>query len=248
MTFTIHPPIWQRTWFLASAVALLTAGLVSAHRARVRRLLAIERDRTRIASDLHDDIGTDLSQIAILAELLKRQPAGPAVEGPLARIADLSRESVDSLTDIVWSIDPGKDRFGNLTTRMRRLAHDLLSSRQLEVAFDVLGDPDQAIGADLRRDIYLSFKEVLHNIVRHAGCRAVWIELRGEERLIAFMVRDDGRGFDLAGGDGHGLSSLRRRADRHGGAVTIASSPGGGTRVELRVPRATPSFWFRRAF
>ena len=112
LTFTIRPPLWQRGWFFLSMCGLVGVGLFVAHRTRVARLVAVERVRTHIASDLHDDIGTNLSQIAILGELLKRRAGGDQAGASLARIADLSRESVDSLGDIVWSIDPDKESLG----------------------------------------------------------------------------------------------------------------------------------------
>jgi signal transduction histidine kinase len=243
LAFKIHPPVWQRGWFVVSLSVLVASGLFLAHRTRVARLLAVERVRTRIASDLHDDIGTNLSQIAILGELLKRHRGSEMPHVPLTRIADLSRESVDSLSDIVWSIDPEKDRLGNLTMRMRRLASDLLSSRDLEFSFDVHGDLDLPIRADVRRDVFLAFKETLHNIVRHANCRAVAIEVRLEQGRLGFKVRDDGSGFETARAGGHGLSSLRRRAERLGGTVAVTSSVGAGTTVELTVPSSSRLRW-----
>lgn len=235
VAFTIPPPFWQRAWFVLSVAGVLAGALFVMHRGRVARLVAVERVRTRIASDLHDDIGSNLSQIAILGELLQR-PGSATPERALVRIADLSRESVDSLSDIVWSIDPDKDHLGNLAVRMRRLASDLLSSRDLELTFDMHGSPSQAIGAGVRRDVFLAFKETLNNVVRHAVCRAVAIELAHDGGRLAFRVRDDGRGFDPRRATGHGLSSLRRRAERLGGTFTVSSTPGAGTLVEFVVP------------
>ena len=239
IAFTIRPPVYARWWFVALCSGLAIGLAVAGHRLRVARLIEVERLRTRIASDLHDDIGTNLSQIAILGEVLKRSPGEAATSTSLDRIADLSRESVDALSDIVWSIDPEKDRLGNLVMRMRRLANDLLSSRDIEVIFDMHGSPDLAIGAGVRRDVFLSFKETLHNVVRHAGCRRVTIDVRLEAGRLAVTVRDDGRGFRERHTDGHGLSSLRRRAARLGGAVHIQSSPAAGTTVALTVPQAS---------
>jgi signal transduction histidine kinase len=239
LAFTIPPPLYRRWWFVATLCGIAAAAIVVAHRARVARLLAVERVRTRIAGDLHDDIGTNLSQIAILGELLKRPQSAGSVERSIARIADLSRESVDSLSDIVWSIDPEKDRLGNLVTRMRRLTGDLLPSRAIEWEFAAAGDADLAIGAEVRRDVFLSFKEALNNVVRHAGCRRVAIDVRLEDGRIRVTVSDDGVGFDTSRPAGHGLSSLRRRAARLGGTVSIRSAPGAGTTIELDVPASS---------
>jgi two-component sensor histidine kinase len=233
LTFSIDKPLWQRGWFLLALCGLLGAGLFLVHRARVRRLVAVERMRTHIASDLHDDIGTNLSQIAILGELLKRPSEAEHLTASLTRIAELSRASVESLSDIVWSIDPEKDQLGNLATRMRRFASDLLASRDIAFTFEVHGDADVGLPADVRRHVYLAFKETLNNVVRHAACQTVGIELRIEHGCLAFTVRDDGRGFDDTKPGGHGLSSLRRRATRLGGTLSITSRPGHGATVVM---------------
>jgi ligand-binding sensor domain-containing protein/signal transduction histidine kinase len=236
LAFDIRPPLWQRGWVIASAGALVVLGLFAAHRTRVAHVTAVERVRTRIASDLHDDIGTNLSQIAILGELATRHGGDAPRSASLARIAELSRESVDSLGDIVWSIDPDKDHLSNLTMRMRRLASDLLSARDIEFTFEVHGSPDLAVGADVRRNVFLAFKETLNNVVRHADCRSVRVDVRMDRGQLAFTVADDGRGFDAARVSGHGLTSLRQRAERFGGTLTVSSTPA-GTTVVMNVPR-----------
>jgi signal transduction histidine kinase/ligand-binding sensor domain-containing protein len=232
----IAPPVWQRAWFLLSICAMAAVALFAVHRTRVNRLLAVERVRTRIAADLHDDIGTNLSQIAILGELLQRQAPNHPARQSLERIADLSRESIDSLGDIVWSIDPGKDHLSSLSPRMRRLANDLLAPRNITFTFEVHGEPDVTLPAEIRRGVFLAFKETLHNLVRHARCRNARMELRLTGGQLSFSVRDDGCGFDAGRPPGHGLSSLRRRAEALGGSISISSSPGSGTSVVMSVP------------
>jgi signal transduction histidine kinase len=122
---------------------------------------------------------------------------------------------------------------------MRRLSSDLLSPRDIEFTFEVSGRLDIAIGADVRRDVFLAFKETLHNVVRHADSRTVTIAVRLEAGRLAFVVSDDGRGFTVDETDGHGLSSIRRRAARLGGRVVITSRSGTGTTVDLEVPDAS---------
>jgi len=136
--FVVLAPVWQRGWFqlmLAGALALLAFGL---HRYRLQRFLQVERVRMRIATDLHDDIGSSLSQIAILSELA-RAGDGKAALSHLERIAEIARELVDSMSDIVWAINPRRDRVGDLTQRMRRYAGDVCSARQIEFSFEVHG-------------------------------------------------------------------------------------------------------------
>jgi signal transduction histidine kinase len=236
--FVILPPVWQRAWFRAGVVVGLTLLVFAGHRYRVARLLESERVRTRIASDLHDDIGSSLSEIAILSEVA-RTTAGddPRVAAPLGRIATLSRESVDAMGDIVWAIDPHRDTPTHLAQRMRRLASDVLSARGIELRFEISDASQPRLGADVRREVFLIFKEALHNITRHAQATRVDIVLSIAQHRLELVVEDDGCGFDAARGrDGHGLRNMVRRAQGLGGTLTVTSGDGAGVRVALSVP------------
>jgi signal transduction histidine kinase/ligand-binding sensor domain-containing protein len=240
--FIVVPPVWQRWWFQTLGAMALVAAAFAGYRYRVRRLVALERVRTRIASDLHDDLGASLSQIAILSEVAARQLGAerPAVAA-LGRIADLSRESIDAMGDIVWAIDPQKDRFANLAQHMRRFAEDLVAADGIELTFDADDNAGRNIplGADVRREVFLVFKEAMKNAVRHSRCQFVRVGLKIVRGRVVLSVIDDGRGFDQRAPDsGHGLHSLRRRAAALNGTLTIESEPGAGTRVILSVPAA----------
>ncbi len=236
----VEPRFYQTWWFLGACGAAMTALIWGGHRYRVNQLLAMERVRTHIASDLHDDIGSSLSQIAILSEVVRARiaPAAPEVAGPLERIGALSRESVDAMSDIVWAISPHRNTPAHLSQRMRRLASDLLPARGIELTFDSTDDGHARLGIEARREVFLIFKEALNNVVRHAGAAEVTIAIaiaRGELRLV---VGDNGSGFDAGGSaDGQGVHSMRRRATGLGGTLTITSAPGAGTRLELHLPK-----------
>jgi len=238
MEFVILPPVWQRSWFRVSAVLGLTLLLFAGHRYRVARLLETERVRTRIASDLHDDIGSSLSQIAILSEVVRTSAGDDArVSAPLGRIAALSRESVDAMGDIVWAIDPHRDTPTHLAQRMRRLTSDVLSACGIEVRFEMFDASQPRLGADVRREVFLIFKEALHNITRHAHAARVEIVLSIARHHLELIVQDDGCGFDAASTrDGQGLRSMARRAEGLGGTLAVTSSPGTGARLVLTVP------------
>jgi signal transduction histidine kinase/ligand-binding sensor domain-containing protein len=239
VSFVVHPPFWRRAWFLVALGAGIALGAVALHRRRVARVLAVERMRVRIAGDLHDDIGSNLSQIAIMSEVARRQVDGaaPAAAEPLERIGGLARESIDSMGDIVWAVDPGKDRLGSLVHRMRRLASERLAAAELELRFTAPPAEDLPIGAETRRQAFLAFKEMLSNAIRHARCRRVTVELVQSDGRLELHVGDDGRGFDpQAAHTGHGLQSLRRRALSLGGALRIASQEGQGTKLTLEIP------------
>jgi ligand-binding sensor domain-containing protein/signal transduction histidine kinase len=239
VTFEILTPLWRRWWVLAAAGMVIIWLAYSLHRYRVQRLLEIQRVRIHIAADLHDDIGSNLTQIAILSEVAQSHlgQADVEVTTPLSSIARISRETVTSMSDIVWAINPKRDRLTDLVRRMRRLGNEVMGSRGIEVQFSAPdGASDPKLGAEVRHDLYLIFKEALHNAVRHSGCSKVGIELRMERSWLTLRVADDGHGFDVEDrGEGQGLGNMRRRAGNLGGELEVSSEGGVGTVVELRV-------------
>ncbi len=249
VAFSILAPVWQRWWMRLLMLLAVSWLLYGIYRYRMARLLEVERLRTRIATDLHDDIGSTLSQIALLSEVAQRRSAPAEREEPLADIANLSRELVDSMSDIVWAIDPEQDRLGDLSHRMRRFASDLFSHNGSQVQLDLPAeDQNPHIGAYIRRQVFLIFKESLHNAARHSCCTEVDLKLRLADGWLELSIADNGRGFDLQhAGRGHGLASMRRRTGHLGGDLVVESAPGYGTTVHLRAPLARQSapFWKR---
>jgi signal transduction histidine kinase len=245
VSFAIARPIWQRCWFLlliATAIAL-TSYVV--YRYRVAQLLKLERVRTRIASDLHDDIGSSLSQIAILSEVARHKSGDNGAAEPLRRIADTSRDMVDSMSDIVWAINPQKDHLSDVIHRMRRFAGDTFDSTDIAYRFEFdEATHDVSLGADLRRETYLIFKECVNNIAKHSNADNVNISVNVVGSSLVVTIADDGLGFDVAktlGGEsngygGNGLFNMKKRAERLGGEFAIESTTGAGTTIRFEVP------------
>jgi signal transduction histidine kinase/ligand-binding sensor domain-containing protein len=239
--FRIFPHFWQRWWFLALVAAAIGSVAALLYRYRVAHLLELERVRIHIATDLHDDIGSSLSQIAVLSEVVRRQVDGTqAVSERLSTIASTSRELVDSMSDIVWAINPNRDNLGDLAQRMRRFASDLFTANDIEFHFNAReAERPLKLEADVRRQVFLIFKEAVHNIVRHSRCSTVEVDLHIENHVIRLTVKDDGKGFDPAqASQGHGLSSMSQRAKTLGATMEISSGPGSSTTVLLKVPLA----------
>jgi ligand-binding sensor domain-containing protein/signal transduction histidine kinase len=238
--FSVLPPLWQRWWFVAIMTALVGLAAYALYRYRVARLLEVERLRTRIATDLHDDIGSSLSQIAIMSEVIRQQADAKdhRISRPLSVIAGTSRELVDSMADIVWATDPQRDHLIDLTQRMRQFAGDVLTARNIEFTFAAPGADDNiSIETDVRREVFLILKEAINNAVRHSHCSSIRISFRVDDDRLVLEVADDGRGFDAtSAGVGHGLASMRRRAESIGGALEIVSGAGHGAAVTLRAP------------
>jgi signal transduction histidine kinase/ligand-binding sensor domain-containing protein len=238
LAFTVDAPVWRSWWFLSIVAGALGAATYSLHRYRLKRVLELERVRMRIATDLHDDIGSTLSQITVLTEVVRQKvPQRPDIAEPLSSVVGLSRDLVDSLNDIVWAINPKRDSFQDLTHRMRRFASDLSSARGIDLHFlaPTLAT-DLKAGADLRRETFLIFKESVNNALRHAGCTHIEIQLSVENGWLELSVKDNGRGFDGQCESGNGLPSMRRRAAKLGGFFNVSSNPGHGTRVWLKAP------------
>jgi signal transduction histidine kinase len=209
------------------------------YRYRIARFLEIERVRTRIASDLHDDIGANLTKIAILTEVAQQQFGVEDTDGgPLSSAARISRESLDSMGDIVWAINPKRDSLRELARRMRGFATDIFTSRNIEFSFHAVDqDLNLKLGPDIRRDVFLIFKEAVNNAVRHSECSQAAIELMIEAPSLVLIVRDDGKGFDATtAGEGNGLVSMTRRAESMDGTLDICSNVGKGTSVTLTAP------------
>jgi signal transduction histidine kinase/ligand-binding sensor domain-containing protein len=239
ISFVILAPWWQRAWFLALVALTLVLVALSLHRARVSRLLAVERMRTRIATDLHDDIGASLSQIAVLSEVIRQQAPGDRELGDrLERVAATSRELVASMSDIVWAISPSRDSLRDLVQRMRRFASDVLTASGVPFTFHAPDHMDELrLDADLRRHVYLIFKEAVNNLARHARAGKATIDLSVGDGRLTVRITDDGVGFDAAEAEsGTGLTSLRARAAAIGATIDVASAPGRGTSVLLELP------------
>lgn len=271
--FKILPPVWQQWWFIA--LCCLAAGGVllwferyraarlkekrsameNLEKIRAEKARELEQVRRRIAADLHDDIGTSLTQISILSEVLRQQQEqqlngngngkrDASATNTLDSIAASSRELVDAMSDIVWAINPQKDHLSDLTGKMRRFAADSFTPRRIKFTFAApdLTD-DLPLGANLRREVFLIFKEAINNVVKHAAARAVEIDFKIERDEIRLTVRDDGCGFAVEnsiGGGGHGLASMTERAKSLGGELKI-NSLDGGTTIEIGVPLGSPA-------
>jgi two-component sensor histidine kinase len=248
LAFTIVPPIWQRNWFRVLAVLLFASILYAIYRYRVEQLLAVERIRARIATDLHDDIGSTLSQISILSEVASRDIDEPKSIDSLQEIAGLSRQSMEAMSDIVWAIDPEQDRVEQLAHRMRRFASDLSTTDGVRVHFQgPTEEKSLEIETDMRRQIFLIFKESLHNALRHSGCQNIDVNFQASEGRLILTIQDDGCGFDPARARlGLGLISIEQRAGLLGGKAEIISAPGRGTLIRvdtlLNRGRSWPSF------
>jgi signal transduction histidine kinase len=196
----------------------------------------------RIATDLHDDIGANLTRISLLSEVARQKSTNGSGD-LLSSIANIARESVASMNDIVWAISPDHDSLLDLTRRMRLHAEDVFELRDIDLEFNApASETDLKLSVGMRRDVLMIFKEAVNNAARHSLCTLVKIDFRVENSLLYLRVEDNGRGFEtVEESDGQGLRSMMRRSRSLSGELNIQSKPGHGTIIEFKakLPKAT---------
>ena len=200
---------------------------------RARQLLRLHEIRNKIARDLHDDIGSTLNSISIYSEVAKKNRRDR--DEALEMIGHASRMVIESMSDIVWTINPENDNFGKIIFRMKSFAYNLFRAKDIEFTFHAdenLGD--KKLSLEERRNFFLIFKESVNNLVKYSGAALVSITLRAENECIKLCVHDNGIGFDMEKENtGNGLKNMKRRADEMKAEFRIDSKPGNGTQMVL---------------
>jgi two-component system sensor histidine kinase UhpB len=202
---------------------------------QTRQHLKMQTLRNKIASDLHDDVGSTLSSISIFSQIAQRQSED--IQPLLNTIEESSRKMLDAMADIVWTINPENDQFEKIILRMRNFAFDLLGARNIH--FEFISDDhiaDLKIPMELRKNLYLIFKEATNNMVKYSGADQARFTLREEKDMLTMEIRDNGNGFDpLQEREGNGLRNMKKRAEEIGGKLLIESKLNEGTMVRLNV-------------
>ena len=243
---TILPHFYEIWWFRALAALLVVAGVAAAVRQVATRRLhlkmeqlerrqAIERERGRIAKDIHDDLGASLNLIAVLGDLAKDDKAAERVE----KMSSIARQAVTSLDEIVWAVNPRNDTLSHLVDYICQYANDYLRDAGMRCLLDVPEQtPAREVPANARHNLFLAVKEALQNIVKHSRASRVELRLRLEADTLRLEIADNGRGFDGSPGDDRadGLNNMRQRLAEIGGECRIQSTVGAGTTVSLVLP------------
>ncbi len=236
----IKPPFWQSMWFISSLLFMIALLIYYFHNERVKRLLAVEKIRNKVARDLHDDMGSTLSTINILTSMAKTKMNTDPVKTSdyLGKIGDNSQRMMDAMDDIVWSIKPSNDSMQKITARMREFATNVLEAKEIEMNFNVQPEVyDVKLDMEARRDFFLVFKEAVNNAAKYSKAGNVAINIEMKHKKLQFTIHDDGIGFDVPAADsGNGLGNMTKRAEAMQGQLNIASEAGKGTTVTLRIP------------
>ena len=257
LALDVEPRFYETWLFRVLVVMALIASIVIAVRRvglrKLRRKLeiaerqrAVERDRARIAKDIHDDLGAGLTHISLLSELARRDSV-ENIHNHVGQISEMSRELTLSMDEIVWAIDPHNDSLDSLVTYVTKFAQEYLGVAGIRCRLDLPAElPGHPLRAEVRHNLFLAIKETLNNIVKHAHASEVWLRLALEPHAFTLSIEDNGCG--IASGDkigeasksgrissGHGLENLRKRLETIGGHCIITSETGKGTKVAMRV-------------
>lgn len=230
----------ERNALIGAAVAVLLVGLVlyrnKQQKQRLKSLLEKQQLRTQIAGDLHDEIGSTLTSISFYSEAVKMQlPQGnPAAGHLLNKIGANARTVVDAMRDIVWVINPANDVSESLVARMKAHAAEVCSDRNIRCRFEAEDSTVAKLEPEQRKNIYLIYKEAVHNAVKYADCNEITVRFSRKDGFLHLQVQDNGTGFDQnAVQEGNGLANMKRRAEEIGAGFRLDSAAGRGTCVDL---------------
>jgi signal transduction histidine kinase len=239
LTIIIDPPFWRTAWFVILCTLLLAGLLYTIYRYRINQLLRLQQVRDRIATDLHDDIGTTLTNISILSELSKKKLLQKEDAGTfLDRIAEEVHNSSQALDDIVWSINTKNDTLEQTVARMRRYAAEIFDAANITYSLQLDEQFERyKLNMEQRRDCFLIFKEAINNIYKHANAKHVQIKIWIEKSRLHMTIQDDGKGFDITTvTHRNGIKNIRNRIEKWNGKITLLSVPGQGTVTRVHFP------------
>jgi hypothetical protein len=237
----VEPLFYKSIWFIAILVIIpmliIMFILHYRNKTQLKNLRLIQSMRNRIADDLHDDIASTLSSISFMSEFAKTNLLSDQakVNGLLSKIGEYSRQLVSDMSDIVWSVNPSHDNFDSLKSRMIDFAASILQDKESDFEFDVkLKNEVSELNPQFRKNIFLIYKEALHNAVKHSACSKVQIQFIANEDYIRMCIIDNGNGIvDVSENAGNGLRNMKNRAEQIHAKLTITSTSEEGTCVNF---------------
>ena len=250
LTISIKPPFWKTWWFIVAfgiitiAVSVIIARKVQGYRYKnklreLERLNAIDKERLRISKDMHDEVGASLTRISILSQLASDQKNDAEKSKKLiVQINEIAGGVVDEMSQIIWAMNPKNDSLDSFASYFRQYASGYLESAEIDGTFafpDTI--PSTPMSSEMRRNIFLTTKEALHNTVKHASATHVEIRLDLAGNQLLIKIKDNGKGFEIEKrvGTGNGLLNMQKRIEELGGSYSIISEPGKGTEIVLSV-------------
>lgn len=246
---------WQTAWFQAALLTIFCLTVLISLRLmaqlafhRKERWL-LQQERTRIAREIHDDIGSRMTQLVLHGEVAQRElREGSEMQRQLAEICEESRGVLATMDEILWAVNPQRDTLRDFAPYVCKYAEEFLKATPIQCLFEV--DPEMPtveFNLALRRSLLMAFKEALNNAVKHSEATELRVQIHWRDQHLNVAVQDNGKGFDpaWAGLDRHGMANLKARLKEMGGSCQIVSRPGTGCRVEFSIPLKQPraSLW-----
>ena len=248
IAFVVTPFVWNTWWFRAGVVVVFTGIIIAIVRyvsfRRLRRQLrqleeqaALHKERARIAKDIHDDLGANLTQISLIGELARQDQTAPEkVATHLEIISDTARRAVKSLDEIVWAVNPRNDTLAHFIDYTGQFALDYLRLAGLRCRLDLPEQPPaRELSTDVRHNLFLVVKEAINNTVKHAHATELRLRISVTDEKLQMMIEDNGQGFDQSPAEdgADGLHNMRQRLDDIGGRCWIQGRPGAGAKVTV---------------
>lgn len=249
LEFVVLQPFWRSPWFWlggsASTGLLVWLGCRAIIRTKIRQHLAraeqehlVERERLRIARDLHDDLGVRLTHISLVSGLAENDPQSVSARDSFQRISEMTRSLVASLNQTVWTVNPENDHLEALINYLCQLTQNLCETAGIRCRIHSSAVPSgRRVTSEIRHNVTMAVKEALHNAIKHAGATEITVRLEFADPRLLMTIADNGRGFDVATAvPGCGLANMRQRMTSIGGALIVEGAPTSGTRIRFEVP------------
>ncbi|MBK7632760.1 MAG: hypothetical protein IPJ23_19190 [Ignavibacteriales bacterium] len=241
LKITIAPPFWKTWWFRLIALIILMLILYLTHKYRLNKLLEVERTRNRIARDLHDEVSASITGIVYFADAVKtevKEKESQALKKLIGLISESAIQIQESMSDIIWSINPDNDDWNVVLPKLRRYASDLCESKNIKYNIEM---PESFSGKYLkmeqRHDLWLVFKEIVTNAVKHSLCKEINIKLFTETGYLHLQISDNGISFDdKIPSSNNGLKNIRTRIKSLAGSAELITSIGNGTKWKIKIP------------
>ena len=248
---------WQRGWFqlglfmTCAAAVLFCLWLLTQLSAQAKAQTFLQVERARIARDIHDDLGAQITQMLLLGEVAQRsQPEDSPVRGQFVSLCDHARQLAHALDEVVWAVNSRRDTVRDFTSYVCKYAQIFLSATSIRCRLDVETEiPATPFDLPVRRNLFLAVKEALNNAAKHSEADELFLRIQRGGQKLSVAVEDNGRGFDpnVTGGERNGMSNMAQRMAEIGGAYELSTQPGGGCLVVFTVPLPPEKHrWFQR--
>lgn len=238
LQITVTPPFTQTVWFYLIIISTILLLIYGWHRHQLNQFMQLQRVRSEISGDLHDELGSRLSSLSYMSLIAQKKfPENKELSAMLEKINQNSMKVSASLREIIWGINPELDKLSRLVPYLRQYAAETLELRGIEF-LNIPGDIPAhfRLKKDARRDLELIFKEMIHNILKHSQAKKAMMQVSHDKKTVTIKVQDDGIGFDLSdNAAGNGLYNMKQRAMRHRWLFNISSAKSAGTTIVIKL-------------